>query len=48
MSAPALSLSSVSTALEGSEPAGVRGGEVKAEMRGLPWGECRLDELGVG
>lgn len=34
--------------LSGSDPAGVRGGEAKAESRGLPWGDCQPDEFGVG
>jgi hypothetical protein len=34
--------------LSGSDPAGVRGGEARAESRGLPWGDCQPDEFGVG
>lgn len=29
------------------EPAGVRGGEARAEIRGLPWGDWKPEELGV-
>lgn len=37
-----------SDTMDGPEPAGVRGGDANAESLGLPWGEWKLEELGVG
>jgi hypothetical protein len=37
-----------SASIDGPEPAGVRGGDANAESLGLPWGEWKLEELGVG
>lgn len=46
---PASRPSFLSPAPDGPDPDGVRGGEARAERRGLPWGDCRPEEeTGVG
>lgn len=37
----------LSPAPDGPDPAGVKGGEAKAEILGLPWGDCIWEEIGV-